>query len=125
MTHTIHCADCGHPRQTSRKNTKYCTVCRLFRDLAFLQTGGFKIRPCAVCDTKFAPLNRNDALCAKCDIPKESAVIGDCAFCETEQRLHSDAVGICTGCLKEPKHAPKIFKAVGRKRLERTQAVPA
>lgn len=109
--HVIKCSDCGAPRLTRWKNTKYCFLCRLIRNLEFV---GDKQSKCIVCDQAFAPLKRGDDLCGHCDtIPLFEDCVGKCAFCkEDDQPLVGPEIAICIGCAKDGKIRKNVRKAL-------------
>lgn len=119
--HTIKCVDCGQPYETRRPNTRYCAVCRLYRDLVYL---GSRTKVCLDCEERFAPLAVKDLLCGKCDfIRSKNYADGECALCHgnTSPLLHSD-VAVCLVCAREPKRRELLLRAVAKKRSARREA---
>jgi hypothetical protein len=117
---TIRCADCGHGRETARANTKYCRLCRLFRDLSHLKG---RTSTCIACGARFAPLTANDGLCSKCDFLAENNARGRCNICETDNALLIKAgVAVCNGCAKDPKRRKVVVMAVAQKRRRQIEA---
>lgn len=120
-TRTIQCADCGHPYETTRKNTLYCDVCRLSRDVMYM---GTRTTKCLGCSERFCRLHRHDVLCAECDIVKSSLWgEGSCALCGQDQatRVRPD-VAVCIGCAKAPEHRRVFIKALVKKVRTRKEA---
>lgn len=115
--HIIECSDCGAPRLTRWKNTKYCFLCRLIRNLEFI---GDKTTKCIVDDKVFAPIKRNDDLCGDCDvIPMFEGLRGVCAFCkEDDKPLVAPEVAVCIGCAKNPKYRKNVRKALIQRRAK-------
>lgn len=95
------------------KNTKYCHVCRLERDLKFI---GPKTTKCWGCDKPFAPLNRNDMLCSKCDLVTGTAdVEGVCGICDASGPLYRQDIRICMACLRDPDKRGRVYQAIVKK----------
>lgn len=107
----IHCEDCGAPRLTRWKNTKYCFICRLIRNLNFLSESPGK---CLLCDKPFTKLKRNDDLCGECDeTPMFKELLGHCAFCDEDERpLIAPNIAICIRCAKAPANRVKMKKSL-------------
>jgi hypothetical protein len=112
---TILCAECQAPTPAVRKNTKYCRLCRLIKNIKFITTG---TRKCWICDVTFAPLDRSDVLCGTCDDHPSHSITGSCRLCNTERTLHSDEVRVCWVCLKDPAQRPLVLRALVKKRNE-------
>lgn len=112
---TIHCADCDREAQAHKANMKYCAVCRLFRNLVYLEN---RTTDCVSCSEKFAPFRRGDVLCADCDVVRPRAYTeGTCALCAggTYPLLHAD-VAVCLRCAKDPAQRRTFLQAVAKKR---------
>lgn len=111
----IHCSDCGWPRLTARRNTKYCYVCRLERNLAFIGDRMFK---CIDCGNRRNQVIRNEEMCKVCDtFSTPENVVGQCGVCgEHEQRLLGDTVHICVKCIHDPAKRETIRVQLKRKR---------
>jgi hypothetical protein len=120
-TSTIHCEDCGSTYETIRKNTKYCAICRLFRDVMFV---GTKKSKCLICEKKYCKTSRNDLVCADCDVVGSRLHgHGDCALCgATEAKLIRIGVAVCVGCAQDPDQRQTFIKALGRKVAQRKEA---
>lgn len=97
---TIHCEDCGKPRLTGRRNTKYCRVCRLLKNINFI---GDRTSECPRCKKRYAPVTRNDLMCGKCN-PRiaQGKPTGICGFCKEEKDLIDSDIKVCHGCATEP-----------------------
>lgn len=108
---TIECADCGAPRKTRKANTKYCAICRLIRDLKYIDKATQK---CIVCDNRFAPLQRGEEVCGKCDlVPAYGDPRGKCALCETDDaRLVNKDVNVCRECSTDPEKRTLLRRAL-------------
>jgi hypothetical protein len=119
MAIEIECADCGKSRVARLKNTKYCRLCRLFRDLTFMASGYNAKAECLVCDVTFLRVKRNDVLCGTCDIAAEAAPTGECSFCGETRKLYDEDVTVCRPCIKSPKQRELLLKSVGQKRASR------
>lgn len=103
----IECEDCGTKRVTRYKNTKYCEICRLLRNLKFI---GDRTESCLVTKKRFAPIKRNQQLSLTCDpYSTPAGHEGTCGVCDTEGRLYGDNVKVCTECLDDPKQRGKII----------------
>lgn len=120
--HSITCADCGQPYETSRPNTKFCAICRLLKDLLFL---GVRTRECLLCSEKFCPTSRHDLMCGSCDTtPSSLHGEGDCAFCGASQaKTIRRGVAVCLRCARSPKHRRKLIQALAKKVQGRREAV--
>lgn len=95
--HTITCEECGHERKTRRSNTKYCRPCRILRNITYI---GDTTGTCLVCENRFAPLQRGEQICGKCDsragLPDPH---GDCALCGAKDvSLVDSQIAVCVGC---------------------------
>ncbi len=111
---TIQCEDCGRKYETTRKNTKYCRVCRVFRDLAYLRA---LTKTCVACDRDFAPMRRDDLLCGHCDpTTSKQEVEGDCALCQVHANLLHADIAVCKGCATDPEKRELFMKALAKKR---------
>lgn len=119
MTTIIACADCGSTHEARAKNTKYCKVCRLYRNLMFQANTGQPFGTCKLCDNTFTKLNRNDILCGKCVFMDNAS--GSCSICDREAPLYHADVRLCLPCLKNPALYRKVVAALKRKRDTRTQ----
>lgn len=111
--HVIDCADCSHPYVTIRKNTKYCALCRLDRNLTFV--GGAKGK-CQRCGEKFAPLERQGKLCGPCSVRflnAQLAEIGRCIFCKSEDvKLLGHGIACCHQCSTDPQKRSNLHTKV-------------
>lgn len=110
----INCVDCGWPRITARKNTKYCYVCRLARNLAFAKDRTFK---CVDCGKTKLQVTRNEDLCKECDeYSTPEGVVDHCAFCERDdQRLLGNTTRVCVSCIHDPRKRSSIRTALKHK----------
>lgn len=118
-TFKIACADCGFEHEASNKTTKYCNVCRVFRDLAFV---GTTTKNCFACGSKFAPIRRKDELCSNCDYNHRVYGTGICALCKNEASLIRSDIAVCTDCMRDPDQRRTFMKAMAKKRVERVEA---
>jgi hypothetical protein len=114
----ITCEACGNERMTRRGNTKYCRTCRLLANLKFL---GDRTQKCIVCNEPFAPLQRNEDMCAACDRdPVAGNPEGHCGFCDKENaRLVDEHINVCMECAKEPAKR-KLLKGALQKKVNNT-----
>ncbi len=111
----INCEDCGRSFETTRANTKFCTVCRTYRDLLYI---GEQTKSCLECDQKFALLKRSDMLCGKCDfLTSKKYVEGTCALCHnvSDRLMHKD-IRVCIRCARNPEMRTLLLKALVKKR---------
>lgn len=106
--HIIDCEDCGAPRLTKYKNTKYCEICRLLRNLRFV---GERTNKCPVDGSVFAPTNRNQLVSLHCDpYSPATQVKGTCGICHKEDsRLYGEHVSVCVDCMDDPKKRQTIY----------------
>jgi len=110
----IRCEECGSPRLTRYKNTKYCHLCRLSKNLEFI---GDRTNKCAGCEKSFAPIDRNEQLCPECSIGKVAGdPRGTCAFCEAvDAPLIREHIAVCVQCAHDPKLRTKFVGAIAKK----------
>lgn len=108
----IYCADCGAERKARNKNTRYCRVCRLGRNIAFL---GQRTNTCWMCEERFAPLSANDPMCANCDYKSASATVAECALCHEQAPRVDHEIAVCIACAKDPKKRPLFARALHKK----------
>ena len=119
--HTINCRDCGHPRQTPRKNTRYCHVCRLLRNLRW---AGPRTSECTICDREYAPIGREASrlpLCPSCAHHPSHYFTGTCRLCKGTGTLYHEDVEICLDCLGDPKQRGVVLRALARKQVRRRE----
>lgn len=111
--HKITCENCGRERETRYKNTKYCLVCRLLKNLNYI---GTRRQKCPSCGETFAPLHRNEVMCGKCN-PKFAVgkPRGVCGFCEEEKDLILDSVRVCHPCATDPDNRERFLVALVQK----------
>lgn len=97
---TIHCETCGAPRETSMPNTKYCTTCRLFKNIKFL---GERTGTCVACNKKFALTERKAIICQECSAAAGDSRKGTCGVCKSENAdlIWQDAA-VCVRCMDDP-----------------------
>lgn len=115
----IVCADCGTQYPTKRKNTKYCRLCRINRNLQFY---GQRVSKCWACEEKFAPYDANQTVCGSCLFVPQSAPAGHCGLCKTDKQvLHSD-VAVCHACALDPTKRSLFMRAVATKASKRAAA---
>lgn len=112
-TRTITCADCGAPRETVMPNTKYCTTCRLFKDLSFIKD---KTGRCVACGKTHAQTERKPFLCQCCSADAGNHRTGDCGVCgKTDTRLVWQDIACCVECMDDPKQRGKILAGLIQK----------
>lgn len=118
----IQCADCGEERR-GPKNTKYCHMCRLARDAEFWTGKTVKCRKDhGGCGQAFAPINRNDSLCGKCN-PGVSAWRGNCVLCGKDDTYRvMRTLAVCKSCARDPAKRVKFVKGLRRRQAERKAA---
>jgi hypothetical protein len=94
---------------TRRKNTKYCAICRLLKNLSFLKERTSK---CLVCEKTFSQVSRNEQVCLACDpYSTPAAVEGTCGLCGTpSDRLLGEHIAVCVGCAQDPSKR-EVFRA--------------
>lgn len=119
-TFPIECADCKHHHVAHSPKAKYCNVCRIFRDLAFVNS---TTKPCFMCGDQFAPMSRKDMLCSKCDYTHLVHGTGDCGLCKatSTSTIRSD-IAVCLDCARDPKKRQIFSRAIAKKRAERMEA---
>lgn len=112
--HTIKCENCGSPRLTRRKNTKYCRLCRILKNLEYLDTWE---ETCIACENRFAPLQRGEDLCGDCAIfPAQGDPKGPCAIChEQDARLMEANINVCQACSTKPENRKILIQSLKKK----------
>ena len=111
---TIECADCGASYKTTRTNTKYCRVCRVFRDLSFL---GDRTKECIECERQFSPLTKKDLLCGGCGSFLRKTLEGTCSLCnESREDLLHETITVCGRCATDPEKRVTLLRALAKKR---------
>lgn len=122
-TTEIACEDCGFVIQAARRNTKYCRVCRMVRDLPYVAT---RHRKCGLCDTKFHPINVRDACCGE-HAPRLAAdELVTCAYCGTEGLSVAGDLAVCRTCARTSGELrQRFFKALlNRQRKQQATEYP-
>jgi hypothetical protein len=122
MPHTIRCNDCGEQVETARKNTKYCSVCRLIRDLPYaagqeVRIGG--LPKCALCAKEFARLDIRDPLCGECAPETRSHGKCVCAFCHEEKHRVRKDIAVCDRCARKKEVRDQLWKSLRNKQRAR------
>lgn len=116
MAHVIKeivCEDCGAPYLAKRKNARYCSICRLRKDLLFITT---RLQKCWDCEQTFAPLNTNDVLCNQCEPRRHRYTDGECKICHVDPTtLLIPGLAICTKCVRDPELRPLIVQKLGQR----------
>lgn len=112
----IKCVDCGWPRETAKKNTKYCYACRLERNLAYI---GDRIFKCIDCEVRRNQVIRNEELCKVCDeFSTPEHIVGTCGICDREdQRLLGSSIRVCVECIHDPGKRQMIRRELKRRRV--------
>lgn len=122
----IHCEQCGSPRLTRRANTKYCRVCRTFKNIEFI---GDRKAKCIGCNGSFSPLLRGDDVCGKCTLTHASGdPRGECKLCGTDDaHLIDENIAVCEVCAYSNQKRGEFKKALLKKirhRMAGTEALP-
>lgn len=109
----IACEDCGAPRKTRMKNTKYCHACRLLKDLSFLRD---RTGECVACGRKHSLTQRKAWLCQRCTADSGNYREGHCGVCGKENaRLVWQEVAVCVDCMDNPEQRGPIIKGLIQK----------
>lgn len=116
---SISCADCGSEYETNRKNTRYCRVCRVLRNLIYY---GPKLTTCWSCEEKFAPWEDKQVFCGGCARKADSAPTGTCGLCKEETKVIHQDIHVCHTCATDPKSRPKLVRALTAKAERRAAA---
>lgn len=124
-TTIIACEGCQYSYDAVRRNTKYCDVCRLVRDLGYV---AMATSNCWVCDAEFAPLFPKDEACGKHAYAPLRHGKTECVFCgDTALAVRSD-VAVCNICARNPEHRRKLYGSLIKKqaarRADETNGVP-
>jgi hypothetical protein len=116
----IRCADCDSDHVAHSPRAKYCSVCRLFRDFAFVQD---TTKNCFMCEEVFAPVSRKDALCSICDYNHKIYGTGTCGICKTPNtRTIRTDISVCLDCARKPGATRRLFiKGIAKRRRERME----
>ena len=112
---TITCEDCGRDYETTRKNTKYCRSCRVYRDLMFL---GERRKECIECEKTFNPLTTKDLLCGRCGDFMRKAPEGECKLCGESAKLLHESIQVCGACATDPAKRVTFLRALAKKRRQ-------
>jgi hypothetical protein len=89
------------------KNTKYCKVCRLYRNLEFVRERTGK---CIACEKEHALTERKPFLCQSCQAIAGTGRKGSCGVCGTEDTdLVPQELAVCVGCMDDPSKRGKIL----------------
>ena len=120
---TIICQDCGDERKRCPKNTLYCKKCRVLREITYWR---LKTRYCRGCKAKFAPLERPDFYCSKCD-PGLDHLDRPCALVKVNATPHNGPptypqIPVCAKCMRDPKKRPHLIIALTNGRNDRRKA---
>lgn len=116
MLKSYKCEGCSAPATAKRRNAKYCTVCRLVKNVMFIKDNSKK---CWLCESKFAPLERNDVFCGTCDEDAPRGNTGTCSLCQAEAQLYRDDISVCVPCMKDPEQRPLLLRALRKKQRAR------
>ena len=106
---SIICDDCNDPYETTRRNTRLCSRCRLLIDLIYI---GSRRSKCWACDTTIAPLGRNDKSCGSCSYQPKSYGNAVCAFCHIDRPRVRRDVDICSACAHDPALRGRLIQAL-------------
>ena len=109
MPHSIKCADCGAPYETKRKNTKFCRICRINRNLAYTAA---RQSACWKCEEKFAPFDAGQVHCGKCCYQPTSCEIKVCALCKQEAKMIHPGLAVCWACALSPEKRRVFSRAL-------------
>lgn len=120
---TISCRDCGATRTRCPRNTRYCWLCRLIRELDYWRT---HTRRCMDCQVVFAPLGGKDRQCSACN-PGMSTRRQRCAIVVAAGGLHEGdpvhpSLPVCAGCARDPKLRPTLWDALIKGQANRRAA---
>lgn len=119
---TITCHDCGVERTRCPRNTRYCQLCRLLRELDYWQA--HRTRRCS-CGEVYCPLHRGDTQCGRCD-PGLQRYSGVCALSAKdaphEGRYPEHYLPVCTTCARDPKQRARLIRALTKGQAARRQA---
>lgn len=115
-TFTIECEKCGAIRTSRAKNTKYCRVCSLLRQVEYYSRAE---RKCLAegCGNEYMPLQRSDKMCGKCyESTSTKVFLGECSFCNRENvPLEDPNITVCYPCMKSPATRRLLIKALQEK----------
>lgn len=116
------CQDCGTRFTTERANAKFCGVCRLLKNLDFIND--FTVK-CWQCDETMSPLERGDKTCGRCGYAPKKHGVAECVQCHEERPQIAKDVPVCHKCAKHPDHRKWLLRAVRKKVSERQQEAVA
>lgn len=118
-SHSVSCADCAETFQSARSNAKYCSACRLYRDLIFVKDNTAE---CWACGGRFCPTKRGMAICSTC-AAHEYTKRGHCAFCEQDdQPMLTKGLAVCAPCALDVKNRRKLIRSVASRRSAQMEA---
>ncbi len=118
----IRCEDCGAEYMTRQPNTKYCSRCRLLRNLSFLLEAGNRTKDCALCEREFLPVARDAAMCRTCahEMNLAGKNKGKCISCATEDApLYASDIPFCMSCLYREDKRERLLKMLMKGRRDR------
>jgi hypothetical protein len=110
------CEDCGLDFTTRYPHAKFCHLCRLLRDFKFLDKTGRAVKPCMLCDERYARITSHDKFCADCD-DHPALIPGTCVICDDEvASLHHPTGPVCLRCLRHPDERLPIMRKLTQSR---------
>jgi hypothetical protein len=118
-TTIISCEECTEPYETTRPNTKFCSRCRLSKDVTFIDDHTVK---CWQCEKVFAPIERGEKTCGECCYQPKKHGETTCVFCKNTRLRVRANVECCHECARNPKLRGKLIaslrNAQRRRRME-------
>lgn len=115
------CESCNRPYAAGRRNAKRCAICRLSRDVEFMND---RLHDCWICDAKFAPLEQRDKTCGACQYEPKRWGIAECVQCGEERPRVTEDVNLCMPCAKVFENRPWLILQLRKKiRYRRTHPV--
>lgn len=104
------CVNCGADITAKSKLAKYCSICRLHKNLMFVKGS---TTTCDVCEDKYAPSERGQFCCTKCSSVTDSVREGECKICGSEDYplIWQDA-SVCVRCMDDPAKRPLIVRGL-------------
>lgn len=118
----ISCQDCGAEYETTRKNTRYCRVCRVLRNIVYY---GPKLSTCWTCEEKFAPYEDKQVFCGAHAHKPDQPVRGGCGLCKKDGPVIHPDILVCYECATSPAERPRLVRALTAKQAKRLAAVAA
>lgn len=100
QTRSRECENCGGEITSKSKLAKYCSICRLYKNIMFI---GDKTVECQVCEDEYSPTERGQFCCRKCSSVTDRVRSGECKICGSDDwPLIWQEAQVCVKCMDDP-----------------------